>query len=192
MRKFLPSTFLCAAVALFCSLAGCATTASVTALQPIEGPLTQYKKAVVVVTSSPQVQWRDEISSVEARLKFALLDKLRASKKFQMVTDEAPLQAADSDLKILLTVSSLASPRSGGWTPSVGIGVGGVFSGGSVGMGVGSPLPGSSGGLTVQVELLDAKTGRRLGYFDASATSGELAAQAQAIADKIVVEITAK
>ncbi len=193
MRKFLPSTFLCATVALFSSLAGCATTASVTALQPIEGSLTQYKKAVVVVASSPQVQWRDEISSVEARLKFALLDNLRASKKFQMVTDEAPLQAADSDLKILLTVSSLASSRSGGgWTPSVGIGVGGVFSGGSVAMGVGSPLPGSSGGLTVQVELLDAKTGRRLGYFDASATSGELAAQAQAIADKIVAEITAK
>jgi hypothetical protein len=46
--------------------------------------------------------------------------------------------------------------------------------------------------LTVQVELLGAKTGRRLGYFDASATSGELAAQAQAIADKIVAEITAK
>lgn len=191
MRK--SSRLICFSLAaIFASLAGCATTASVATLQPIEAPLTRYKKALVVVVSSPEVRWRDEKSSVEARLKFAVLEKLRAAKKFETVTDEVPARPADSDLKILLTISSLGSARGGGWTPSIGIGVGGVFSGGSVGVGMGSPVSSSTGGMIVQVELLDAETGRRVGYLDASATSGELAAQAQAIADKIVAEITAK
>jgi hypothetical protein len=192
MTKYFWSALLCAAIALLVAVAGCATTASVTTLQPIEAPLTQYKKALVVVTSSPEVRWRDEKSSVEARLKFALMDKLRAAKKFQSVTDEAPAQPAASDLKILLTISSLGSARSGGWTPSIGIGVGGVFSGGSVGVGVDSPVGGSSGGMSVQVDLLDAQSGRRLGYLDAAATSGDFAAQAEAIAEKVAAEIAAK
>jgi hypothetical protein len=192
MKKCFRRALLCAATALSVSIAGCGTTASVTTLQPIEAPLTRYKRALVVVVSSPEVQWRDEKSSVEARLKFAVLEKLRAVKKFETVTDEVPARPANSDLKILLTISSLGSARGGGWTPSIGIGVGGVFSGGSMGVGMGSPVSSSTGGMIVQVELLDAETGRRVGYLDASATSGELAAQAQAIADKIVTEITAK
>jgi hypothetical protein len=192
IKIFLSPAILCAGLVAI-SFAGCSTSATVTALQPIEGTLSQYKRAVVAVASSPEVQWRDEKSSVEARLKFAVLEKLRGSKKFEIVTDEAPVQPADSDLKIVLTIASLGSQRSGGgWTPSVGIGIGGVFSGGSVGVGMGSPVSGSSGGMIVQVELLDAKSGRRLGYLDASATSGELAAQAQAVADKIAAEIAAK
>ncbi len=192
MMKLLPLTFLCAVAAL-ASIAGCVTTASIHTLQPIEENLSQYKNAIVVVTASPQSEVGFQY--VETRLKFAMLDKLRASKKFQNVTDQLPSDPADSDLKIVVTVTSLGSQHpSSVWGPSIGIGVGGVFSGGSVGVGVGSglPGPGPTVSLIVQVELLNAKTGRRLGYMDASATSGDIAAQAEAIADKVVAEITRK
>lgn len=184
-----------AAIASFAIVAACSTTASVSTLQPIEENLSRYKKAVVVVAASPEVQWRDGVQYAETRLKFNMLDKLRASKKFQDVTDQLPAEPMDSELKIAATIVSSGSYCSGGYAgPSLGIEVGGGSGGGFFGMGVGTPLPapGSSGSLTVQVELLNAKTGKRLGYLDASATSGDVAAQAEAIADKIVAEITAK
>jgi hypothetical protein len=46
--------------------------------------------------------------------------------------------------------------------------------------------------LTVQVDLLDARTGKRLGYLEANARSGNAAAQADAIAEKVVREISGK
>lgn len=185
--------FFAAAVSAW--LAGCGTTASLHMLQPIDEPLSRYTRAIVTVASSPEVSWRDGVKYAEERLKFALLDKLRAAKKFNDVTGDAGARAADSDLKIALTLAGLgASGSSGGWGPSVGIGVGGGGGGGFFGLGMGAPLGGggSSSKMIVQVELLEAKSGRRIGYLDATATSGELAAQAQAIADKIVMEIAAK
>lgn len=187
-------TFCCAVVAAFVSIAGCATTASVSTLQPIEENLGQYKKAIVVVGAAPEVQGRDGASYVQSRIKFSMIDKLRASKKFQDVTDQLPSEPADSDLKIVVTVTGVGSRSSGYVGPSIGIGVGGGSGGGFFGLGVGTPLPGpeSTGGLSVQVELLDVKTGKRLGAIDASATSGDVAAQAEAIAEKVVAEITVK
>jgi hypothetical protein len=193
--KILPIMFRFGLMAMAVFTAGCSTTATVTTLQPIEGNLDRYKKAVVMVTTSPDVQWRDEAKYVESRLKFGVVEKLKAANKFQDVTDELPSQPADSDLKIALKVVSLRSYSGGGYGgPSIGLGVGGGGGGGFFGMGLGTPLPGpgSSGGMIVQVELLDARTGKRLGYLDASATSGDVAAQAEAIADKVVAEITAK
>jgi hypothetical protein len=195
MSKLSALTFCCAVAAAFVSIAGCATTASVSTLQPIEENLGRYRKAIVVVGAAPEVQGRDGVSYIQSRLKLSMIDKLRASKKFQDVTDQLPAEPMDSDLKIAATIVSSGSYRSGGYAgPSLGIGVGGGSGGGFFGMGVGTPLPapGSSGSLTVQVELLNAKTGKRLGYLDASATSGDVAAQAEAIADKVVAEITAK
>jgi uncharacterized membrane-anchored protein YitT (DUF2179 family) len=187
-------TFRCAVVAAFVSIAGCATTASVSTLQPIEENLNQYKTAVVIVAASPEVQWRDGVSYVQSRIKFSMLDKLRASKRFQDVTDQLPSEPADSDLKIVVTVTGVGSRSSGYVGPSIGIGVGGGSGGGFFGLGVGTPLPapGSTGGLSVQVELLNAKTGRRVGYLEASATSGDAAAQAEAIAEKVIAEIARK
>jgi hypothetical protein len=187
-------TFCCAVVTAFVSIAGCATTASVSTLQPIEGNLGQYQKAMVVVGAAPEIQGRDGVSNILSRLKFSMIDKLRASKKFSDATDQLPSEPADSDLKIVVTVTGVESRSSGYLGPSIGIGVGGGSGGGFFGMGVGTPLPGpgSTGGLSAQVELLDAKTGKRLGVIDASATSGDVAAQAEAIAEKVVVEITAK
>lgn len=188
--KLLPLTFLCAVAAL-ASIASCVTTASIHTLQPIEENLSQYKNAIVVVTASPQSEVGFQY--VETRLKFAMLDKLRASKKFQNVTDQLPSDPADSDLKIVVTVTSLGSQHpSSLYGPNIGIGVGGVFSGGAVGLSVGSPLPGPTTGLIVQVGLFNAQTGQKLGYIDASATSGGTAAQAEAITDKVVAEIAAK
>jgi hypothetical protein len=194
MSKLSALTFCCAVVAAFVSIAGCATTASVSTLQPIEENLGQYKKAIVVVGAAPEVQWGDGASYVQSRLKFSMIDKLRASKKFQDVTDQIPSEPADSDLKIVVTVTGVGSRSSGYVGPSIGIGVGGGSGGGFFGMGVGTPLPGpgSTGGLSVQIELLDAKTGKRLGAVDANATSGDAAAQGEAIAEKVVAEITAK
>jgi hypothetical protein len=176
---------------------GCSTTATVTTLQPIEGGLDRYRKAVVSVTTSPDVEWRDEAKYVESRLKFGVIEKLKAANKFQDVTDELPSQPSDSDLKIVLKVVSLRSYSGGGYGgPSIGLGVGGGSrgAGGFYGLGMGTPLPGpgSSGGMIVQVELLDARTGKRLGFMDASTTSGDVAAQAEAIAEKVVAEITRK
>ncbi|HEY2987986.1 MAG TPA: hypothetical protein VGL11_09680 [Candidatus Binatia bacterium] len=190
--KFLPLVFCYAALAGLAS--GCATTATINRLQPIEENLTRYKRVFVATAATPEVQWRDGVQYAETRLKFALLDKLRAAKKFSDVADELPAQPADSDLKIVATVTSAGAPRPSYGSPSIGIGVGGGSGGGFFGMGVGTPLPGpgSSGGLVVQVELLNAKTGRRLGFLDASATSGDAAAQAEAIAEKIVAEIARK
>jgi len=193
--RFLHLTLRCAVLAAVASMVGCATTASITTLQPIEENLSQYKNAVVMVAGTLQVQSQDGFQYAQARLKFGMIGKLRASKKFQDVTDGLPPQPADYDLKIVVTVTSLGSERpGGGWGPRVGIGVGGVFSGGAAGVGVGTPLPGPGPtvALIVQVELFNAKTNRRLGYMDASATSGDTAAQAEAIADKVVAEITAK
>jgi hypothetical protein len=195
--KIVTMTFLFGLMAVVVLTAGCSTTATVTTLQPIEGSLDRYKKAVVVVTTSPDVQWRDEAKYVESRLKFGVVEKLRAANKFQDVTDELPSQPADSDLKIALKVVSLRSYSGGGYGgPSIGLGVGGGSggSGGFFGLGMGTPLPapGSSGGMIVQVELLDSRTGKRLGYMDASTTSGDVAAQAEAIAEKVVAEITRK
>jgi uncharacterized membrane-anchored protein YitT (DUF2179 family) len=194
MSKLSALTFCCVVAAVIVSIAGCATTASVSTLQPIEENLGQYKKAIVVVGAAPEVQGRDGASYVQSRIKFSMLDKLRASKKFQDVTDQLPSEPADSDLKIVVTVTGVGSRSSGYVGPSIGIGIGGGSGGGFFGMGVGTPLPGpgSTGGLSVQVELLDAKTGKRLGYMDANATSGDAAAQAEAIAEKVVVEISAK
>jgi hypothetical protein len=194
MSKLSALTFCCTAVAAFGSIAGCATTASVRTLQPIEENLGQYKKAVVVIGAAPEVQSRDGASYVQSRIKFSMIDKLRASKKFQNVTDQLPSEPADSDLKIVATVTGVGSRSSGYLGPSIGIGVGGGSGGGFFGLGVGTPLPGSgsTGALTVQVELLQAKTGRQVGYLEASATSGDAAAQAEAIAEKIVAEITRK
>jgi uncharacterized membrane-anchored protein YitT (DUF2179 family) len=194
MSKLSALTFYCAVAAVIVSIAGCATTASVSVLQPIEENLGRYRKAIVIVGAAPEVQGRDGVSNVQSRLKYGLIDKLRASKKFQDVTDQLPSEPADSDLKIVVTVTGVGSRSSGYVGPSIGIGIGGGSGGGFFGMGVGTPLPGpgSTGGLSVQVELLDAKTGKRLGYMDANATSGDAAAQAEAIAEKIVAEITAK
>jgi uncharacterized membrane-anchored protein YitT (DUF2179 family) len=194
MSKLSALTFCCAVATAFVSIAGCATTASVSTLQPIEENLGRYRKAIVVVGAAPEVQSRDGASYVQSRIKFSMIDKLRASKKFQDVTDQLPSEPADSDLRIVVTVTGVGSRSSGYVGPSIGIGVGGGSGGGFFGMGVGTPLPGpgSTGGLSVQVELLDAKTGKRLGAIDANATSGDVAAQAEAIADKVVAEITAK
>ena len=195
MKNLLPMIFGLLAVVVL--TAGCSTTATVTTLQPIEGNLDRYKRAVVEVTTSPDVQWRDEAKYVESRLKFGVVEKLKAAKKFQDVTDELPSQPADSDLKVVLNITSLRSYSGGGYGgPSIGLGVGGGSrgSGGFFGFGMGTPLPGpgSSGGMIVQVELLDARTGKRLGTMDASTTSGDVAAQAEAIAEKVVAEITRK
>jgi hypothetical protein len=186
--------FRSAVLATLIAAAGCSTTASVTALQPIEENLGQYKKAIVVVGTAPEVQGRDGVSNIQSRLKVGMLDKLRASKKFSEVTDQPPSEPADSDLKIVVTVTGVGSRASGYLGPSIGLGVGGGSGGGFFGLGVGTPLPGpgSSGSLSAQVELLNAKTGRRLGAIDANATSGDATAQAEAIAKKVVVEITAK
>jgi uncharacterized membrane-anchored protein YitT (DUF2179 family) len=184
--------FLLCALSIF--IAGCGATASVSTLHPIDGNLGQYQKAIVVVGAAPEVQWRDGVSNIQSRLKFSMIDKLRASKKFQDVTDQLPSEPADSDLKIVVTVAGVGSRSSGYLGPSIGLGVGGGSGGGFFGMGVGTPLPGSgsTGGLSVQVELLDAKTGKRLGAIDVNATSGDAAAQAEAIVEKVVVEISAK
>jgi hypothetical protein len=194
MSKLSAFTFCCAVVAAFVSIAGCATTASVSTLQPIEENLSQYKKAVVVLGAAPEVQWRDGVSNIQSRLKFSMLDKLRASKKFSDVTDQLPSEPGDSDLRIVVTVTGMESRSSGYGSPSIGIGVGGGSGGGFFGLGVGTPLPGSgsTGALTVQVELLQAKNDRRVGYLEASATSGDAAAQAESIAEKIVAEIARK
>jgi hypothetical protein len=197
MMKILTLQFRFVLIAGIALTAGCATTASISTLQPIEGNLDRYKRAVVVATTNLEAQWRDEAKYVESRLKIGVVEKLRAARKFQEVTEEPPAQPADSDLKIVLTVMSLRSYAGGGYGgPSIGLGVGGGGGGGGgfFGLGMGAPLPGpgSSGGLIVQVELLDARTGKRLGYLDASATSGDVAAQAEAIADKVAAEITAK
>jgi hypothetical protein len=100
-------------------------------------------------------------------------------------------------LKIALKVVSLRPYSGGGYGgPSIGLGVGGGSGGvgGFYGLGMGTslPSPGSSGGMIVQVELLDARTGKRLGFMDASASSGDIAKQTEAIAEKIVMEITRK
>lgn len=186
--------FRSAVLAALIAAAGCSTSASVTALLPIEENLGQYKKAIVVVGAAPEVQWRDGDSYVQSRLKFSMIDKLRVSKKFQDVTDQPPSEPADSDLKIVVTVTSVGSRSSGYLGPSIGLGVGGGSGGGFFGMGVGTPLPGpgSSGSLSAQVELLNAKTGKRLGVMEANATSGDAAAQAEAIAEKVVAEIARK
>ena len=194
MTKLLARTFRCTVLTAVALIAGCSTTASISTLQPIDENLARYKKAIVLVTASPRVQSQGGFQSVETRLKFALLDKLRASKKFQDVTDQFPLEPADSDLKIVATVTGMGSRSSGYVGPSIGLEVGGGSGGGFFGMGVGTPLPGSgsNGRLIVQVEVLNAQTGKRLGYMDASATSGDAAAQAEAIAEKVVAEITSK
>jgi uncharacterized membrane-anchored protein YitT (DUF2179 family) len=194
MSKLSALTFCCAVVAAFVSIAGCAMTASVSTLQPIEDNLGQYKKAIVVVGAAPEVQGRDGASYVQSRIKFSMLDKLRASKKFQDVTDQPPSEPSDSDLKIVVTVTGVGSRSSGYLGSSIGLGVGGGSGGGFFGMGVGAPLTGSgsTGGLSIQVELLDAKRGKRLGYMDANATSGDSGAQAEAIAEKVVAKIMRK
>lgn len=189
-------TFRFVLMAVVISTAGCSTTATVTSLQPIEGSLDRYKKAVVEVTTGPDAQWRGEAEYVESRLKFGVVEKLKAAKKFEVVTDELPSQPADSDLKIILKIVNLRSYSSGYGGPSIGLGVGGGSrgAGGFYGLGMGTPLPGpgSSGGMIVQVELLDSRSGKRLGFMDASTTSGDLTAQAEAIAEKVVAEITRK
>jgi len=176
--------------------AGCSTTATVTTLQPIEGGLDRYKKAVVVVTTGPDAEWRGEAEYVASRLKFGVVEKLKAAKKFEAVTDELPSQPADSDLKIVLKIVNLRSYSSGYGGPSIGLGVGGGSrgAGGFYGLGMGTPLSGpeSRGGMIVQIELLDSRSGKRLGAMDASTTSGELAAQAEAVAEKVVAELARK
>jgi hypothetical protein len=197
MKNLLPILFRFGLIAAVVLTAGCSTTATVTTLQPIEGSLGRYKRAVVVVTTGPDAQWRGEAEYVESRIKFGVVEKLKAAKKFEVVTDEPPSQPAESDLKIVLNVVSLRSYSGGGYGgPSIGLGVGGGSrgAGGFYGLGMGTPLPapGSSGGMIVQIELLDGRTGKRLGFMDASTTSGDLAAQAEAIAEKVVAEITRK
>jgi hypothetical protein len=179
--------------------AGCSTAVSVNTLQPIESSLGRFKKAIVQVAAAPEAEWRDEARIVEQRLKFAMLDKLRASKKFDDATDELPAEPADSDLKIVLTIASLRSYPGGGYGgPSIGVGVGGGSwrggGGGFFGLGLGTPwpAPAASGSLTVQVDLLDARTGKRLGYLEANVRSGNTTAQADAIAEKVVAEISGK
>jgi hypothetical protein len=197
MKNLLAMTYRFGLMAVVVLTAGCSTTATVTTLQPIEGGLDRYKKAVVAVTTSPDVQWRDEAKYVESRLKFGVVEKLKATRKFQEVTDEVRPQSADSDLKIVLNIVSLQSYSGGGYGgPSIGLGVGGGSrgAGGFYGLGMGTPLPapGSSGGMIVQIELLDARTGKRLGFMDASTTSGDIAKQVEAIGEKVVAEITRK
>ncbi|HEY3304696.1 MAG TPA: hypothetical protein VGL70_14290 [Candidatus Binatia bacterium] len=197
MKNLLAMTYRFGLMAVVVLTAGCSTTATVTTLQPIEGNLDRYKKAVVAVTTSPDVQWRDEAKYVESRLKFGVVEKLKATRKFQEVTDEVRPQSADSDLKIVLNIVSLQSYSGGGYGgPSIGLGVGGGSrgAGGFYGLGMGTPLPapGSSGGMIVQIELLDARTGKRLGFMDASTTSGDIAKQVEAIGEKVVAEITRK
>jgi hypothetical protein len=194
--KLLQMTIRFGLMAVIILTAGCSTTATVTTLQPIEGNLDRYKRAVVVVTTGPDAQWRDEAMYVESRLKFGVVEKLKAAKRFEVVTDELPSQPAETDLKIVLKVVNLRSYSSGYGGPSIGLGVGGGSrgAGGFYGLGMGTPLPGpgSSGGMIVQVELLDSRSGKRLGFMDGSASSGDLAQQAEAIAEKVVAEITRK
>jgi hypothetical protein len=194
--KILSMRFCLGLMAAVIFTTGCSTTATVTTLQPIEGSLGRYKRALVVVTTGPDAQWRGEAEYVEIRLKFGVVEKLKAAKKFEVVTDELPSQPADSDLKIVLKIVNLRSYSSGYGGPSIGLGVGGGSRGvgGFYGLGMGTPLPGpgSSGGMIVQIELLDGRTEKRLGTMDASTNSGDLAAQAEAIAEKVVAEITRK
>jgi hypothetical protein len=99
-------------------------------------------------------------------------------------------------LKIVLKVVSLRSYSGGGYGgPSIGIGGGGGSRGvgGFYGLGMDTfPASGTGGSVIVQVELLDARTGKRLGFLDASASRGDLGEQAAAIAEKIVAEIARK
>lgn len=170
-------------------LAGCGASASLHTLQPVEERLSRYDKAVVTVAIAPEAAWREGARFAADRVKFSLVEKLRAAKKFREVADQEG-RAADADLKIALTLASLAAGYSGGWSPSIGIGVGGGSSSGAAGIGIGGyPYSGSSGGMIVQAELLDAKSGRRVGYFDATATSGDVPAQAEAIAEKLAAAI---
>ncbi|MBI4524418.1 MAG: hypothetical protein HY695_11490 [Deltaproteobacteria bacterium] len=171
---------------------GCGTTASVRTLQPIEENLSPYKHAFVLVTATPHVRSQPGYQSAETALKFRTISKLNATKIFQDVTDRLPSEMTDSDLKIMITVTSLGTASERSWAgPHVGIGMGHVFSGGAFGIGMDTVLPAPAVGLIVRVELFNAKSDRMLGSIDSTATSGDLVAQAEAITDKFVAEITA-
>jgi hypothetical protein len=184
-----------AMAALFVCLAGCTTTSSVRVMQPIEENLARYKRAYVVVTAAPGIQSEPLFEYTQSRLKSAMTEKLKASGAFQEVLDKPPPNPTDSDLKVVATITSLGTERS--YTaPSagvdVGIGTGGGGFGAIFGLGLGTVLPAPRPGLMTNVEILTGQTERRLGYIDAHARTGDLAAQAEAVADKVVTEITSK
>jgi hypothetical protein len=175
---------------------GCATTSSVRVMQPIEENLARYRRAFVVVTAAPHIQSEPLFEYTQGRLKSAITEKLRAARAFPEVLDQAPANPTDSDLKIVVTITSLGTERSYS-APSagvdVGIGTGGGGGFGAVfGLGLGTVLPAPRPGLMTNVEVLTAQTDRRLGYIDAHARTGDLGAQADAIAEKVAEEITAK
>jgi hypothetical protein len=176
-------------------MAGCTTTSSVRVMQPIEENLAKYKRAFVVVTAPPEIQSQTLFEYAQSRLKSAMTEKLKASRTFQEVLDKPPADPTDSDVKVVVTITSLGTERT--YTaPSagvdVGIGTGGGGFGAIFGLGLGTVLPAPRPGLMTNVEILTAQTERRLGYIDAHARTGDLGAQADAIADKVVTEITTK
>jgi hypothetical protein len=182
--------------ALVVFLAGCTTTSSVRVMQPIEENLSRYKRAFVVVTAPPEIQSQTLFEYTQSRLKSAMAEKLKASRTFQEVLDKPPANPTDSDLKIVVTITSLgtesrpyAGPTAG---VDVGVGTGGGSFGAIFGLGLGTILPGPRPGLMTNVEILTAQTERRLGYIDAHARTGDLGAQADAVADKLVGEIATK
>jgi hypothetical protein len=189
--------FSWAAAALAALLAGCTTTSSVRVMQPIEENLAKYKRAFVVVTASPAIQSEPLFEYAQSRLKSAITEKLKASGTFQEVLDKPPADPTDSDVKIVVTITSLGTESRPYAAPSagvdVGIGTGGGGGFGAVfGLGLGTILPAPRPGLMTNVEILTAQTDRRLGYIDAHARTGDLGAQADAVADKVVTEITTK
>jgi hypothetical protein len=163
-------------------------------MQPIEENLGKYKRVFVVVTAPPEIRSQPLFEYTQTRLKSAITEKLKASRAFQEVLDKPPSNPTDSDLKVLVTITSLGTESRPYATPSagvdVGVGTGGGGFGAVFGLGLGTILPAPRPGLMTNVEILTAQTDKRLGYIDAHARTGDLGAQADAVADKVVTEIT--
>ncbi|MGH7833977.1 MAG: hypothetical protein ACREQK_10055 [Candidatus Binatia bacterium] len=189
-------SFLFGLASMCVSMGGCTTTSSVQVMQPIEENLSRYKRAFVVVTAAPEIQSQPLFEYTQTRLKSAMTEKLKASRTFQEILDKPPANPTDSDLKIVATITSLGTESRPYAAPSagvdVGIGTGGGGFGAVFGLGLGTILPAPRPGLMTNVEILTAQTERRLGYIDAHARTGDLGAQADAVADKVVTEITTK
>jgi hypothetical protein len=151
---------------------GCASTASTRSIQAIEGNLSQYKNAFVTIRAAPFVQAQMEFQHVGAGLSTRMVNKLKASGLFQEVSENVPLEATESDLKIVVTVDQ--------------------FVYGTKLEGLTNVLPLVGPRLGVQVEMFNAKTGQKLAHLESVATSSDSYAQSEAIAENIVTEIIAK
>ena len=155
---------------------GCASTATVRSIKPIEGDLSQYKNAFVAITASPYVQQNQGglqvFQSVEAKLKNGMVAKMKASGIFQNVSAEMSSEPTESDLKIIVTVDQ--------------------FIYGTKLEGLTNVLPLAGPRLRVGVELFNAKTGRKLAHFQLVATTSDSYAQADAVAEASIAEIVAK